>query len=219
MKHYLLFLGTIILLLSACKKDPCKDKVCLNGGACIDGTCLCTNGYTGTNCETPPDACAGVSCLNDGYCANGSCVCPTGYTGADCSQYVTPSSMRINSIIVTSFPATDGSGGGWDLTSGADLYPVVAIGSTTLSSFSSNYITNANPSLDHQYTPPSPIVLSSPTSQYTINLYDHDDIDADDWMGGVYFTPYISTNGFPSTLILAPSGGSTSFQLEVSYVW
>ena len=86
---------------------------------------------------------------------------------------------------------------------------------TTLSSFSSMYVTNANPSLDYQYTPSSPIVLSSPTSQYTINLYDHDDVDADDWMGGVYFTPYNSANGFPSTLILAPSGGSTSFRLEV----
>lgn len=33
------------------KKDPCKDKICLNGGYCEDGTCVCPQGYTGTDCS------------------------------------------------------------------------------------------------------------------------------------------------------------------------
>lgn len=50
-------------LFSSCDElitetDPCEDVVCLNGGYCQDGTCICTNGYTGTNCQTaPPDPC------------------------------------------------------------------------------------------------------------------------------------------------------------------
>ena len=32
--------------------DPCADVVCQNGGSCVDGTCICPEGYTGPNCET-----------------------------------------------------------------------------------------------------------------------------------------------------------------------
>lgn len=32
--------------------DPCEDVSCQNGGACDDGTCICEDGYSGTNCET-----------------------------------------------------------------------------------------------------------------------------------------------------------------------
>jgi hypothetical protein len=41
-----------VTYFNSCKKDPCKDVVCNNGGTCVDGTCSCTTGYEGTNCET-----------------------------------------------------------------------------------------------------------------------------------------------------------------------
>lgn len=51
-----------LVLFSACdKKDssnataglqPCKNVICLNGGACDDGQCNCAVGYEGTNCAT-----------------------------------------------------------------------------------------------------------------------------------------------------------------------
>lgn len=37
---------------SACNTDACKDVTCNNGGTCADGTCLCADGYEGTNCDT-----------------------------------------------------------------------------------------------------------------------------------------------------------------------
>ncbi|MEY2829533.1 MAG: hypothetical protein RIQ33_1392 [Bacteroidota bacterium] len=41
-----------VTYFNSCKKDPCKDVVCNNGGTCVDGTCSCTTGYEGTTCET-----------------------------------------------------------------------------------------------------------------------------------------------------------------------
>jgi len=45
----LLFSGLILL---SCTKDPCLDVTCYNGGQCDDGTCMCTDWYEGTSCET-----------------------------------------------------------------------------------------------------------------------------------------------------------------------
>lgn len=205
--------------LQGCKKDdPCEGKVCFNGGTCVDGSCVCANGYSGSDCSVAPNACIGISCLNGGYCANGACVCPQGYTGADCSQQVTPSAVRINSITVTGFPATDTGGAGWDLTSGADLLCEVRLGSTVIWA-SPTFIQNANPSEDHTFTPNPVISLANPTSQYSLTLYDYDDFDANDWMGGVNFTPYYSSNDFPTTLVLAPAGSDVTFTVSVSYEW
>ena len=154
--------------------------------------------------------------MNGGYCANGQCVCPEGYTGANCSQQLTPEIIRINKIEVTRFPATDG-GAGWDLTSGADIFPYLTVGSQTVWT-SSNYFSNANPNLTYSFTPTPAIELTNPLSQHTITLYDYDDLDADDFMGGIYFTPYHSSNGFPDVLIL-DAGGGVAFKLHVTYSW
>ena len=32
--------------------DPCYSTVCFNGGQCVNGSCVCLEGYTGQYCET-----------------------------------------------------------------------------------------------------------------------------------------------------------------------
>lgn len=164
----------------------------------------------------PVDPCDNISCLNGGYCANGQCVCPQGYKGADCSQQITPSKIRITKIEVTRFPATD-NGAGWDLTSGPDIFPTILLGNNVVWD-SPDYFQDANPGTTYTFTPSPAIELTSPTSQYTIRLYDYDDIDADDFMGGILFYPYYSTNKFPSVLTI-DAGGAVAFKLYLSYVW
>lgn len=49
MKNILAIAFFLLLLASSCK-DPCKDINC-NDGVCLDGTCICDDGFEGTNCD------------------------------------------------------------------------------------------------------------------------------------------------------------------------
>jgi hypothetical protein len=70
-----------ITTYTACK-DACDDVVCLNGGACQYGKCVCPSGYLGDNCEKT--LCTGVKCENGGACVEGACQCLPGYEGKFC---------------------------------------------------------------------------------------------------------------------------------------
>lgn len=41
----------MMALMQSCK-DECKDVNCANGGSCIEGTCQCLEGFSGSNCDT-----------------------------------------------------------------------------------------------------------------------------------------------------------------------
>jgi hypothetical protein len=76
---------------------PCNPDSCNGHGACSPNaagssyTCVCSDGYTGTDCETPPsDPCNPDPCNGHGACSPNAdsssytCVCSDGYTGTDC---------------------------------------------------------------------------------------------------------------------------------------
>ncbi|XP_060579836.1 uncharacterized protein LOC132736665 isoform X2 [Ruditapes philippinarum] len=70
----------------ACLVSPCNGHVCTNGQ---DGyTCTCDNGWSGTNCDTPPDRCINNACVNGATCismsTNYMCECTPGYSGQFC---------------------------------------------------------------------------------------------------------------------------------------
>lgn len=57
------FLALIAIVFSSCEKQeqnfgpttfykPCEDVFCLNGGSCLDGNCICANGFEGPECGT-----------------------------------------------------------------------------------------------------------------------------------------------------------------------
>ena len=61
--------------------DPCEGVNCGVHGTCLDGTCVCTDNYYGTNCETAP-----LTCENGGNwnTTTHQCDCVNGYTGTTC---------------------------------------------------------------------------------------------------------------------------------------
>jgi hypothetical protein len=42
----------LLLTIGACKEEPCDSVVCYNGGTCLNGTCDCTTGFEGDDCNT-----------------------------------------------------------------------------------------------------------------------------------------------------------------------
>ena len=52
MKNWITLLGLsgLLFLTGSCLKDGCEDVVCLNNGACLEGTCFCPLGYFGEFC-------------------------------------------------------------------------------------------------------------------------------------------------------------------------
>ena len=74
--------------------DECVDKLCDNGGTCVDRinsySCTCVQGYTGDHCETDVDDCDGVECQNGGSCVDGvnsyTCTCDLGFKGEHCEK-------------------------------------------------------------------------------------------------------------------------------------
>ncbi len=42
----------VIMLYTACERNPCDNVTCFNGGSCNSGECRCPTGYEGTQCQT-----------------------------------------------------------------------------------------------------------------------------------------------------------------------
>jgi hypothetical protein len=95
----------------------------------------------------------------------------------------------------------------------------MSIGSSIL--FSTGYYQDANYNQTYDFdatntTSIFPYEILVPTSQYTISIYDYD-TGTDDFMGGFNFTPYSSTNGFPSVINLTSS--NLEFKIYVTYIF
>lgn len=165
------------------------------------------------NPNNPDNPCYGVVCENGGTCVNGACDCPNGYGGPDCGTPVNPSSVRITRIDVLSFPPTDG-GAGWDLTSGADIYVKYFVGNSF--AFSTGYIQNASPNVPNQLTV-NPVFTTSSYGSHRIELFDFDDFDPDDYMGGHTFNIAEAFHGMGFPAYFTVGTGSLVFGVHLSY--
>jgi hypothetical protein len=125
-----------------------------------------------------------------------------------------PCISHISKIVVTKFPATTSNGGGWDLASGPDIYPLFSNGATTIYE-SPDYLDNASGS-GQTFTPKTGIEIISPSDEYSLSLYDYDFPDSDDLMGKVSFKPYSNDHEFPDE-ITVDTGGAVAFRLTVTY--
>lgn len=158
---------------------------------------------------TQEDLCEGVVCKNGGTCVNGDCSCPPGYTGPDCGQEKVPVKMRISSVTLNGFPQTD-NGVSWDVfNDGPDVYIQIKSGSTVI--FQSGWVQD----LQSAHTFDGIVEFSNPQATYTISVFDYDDgLSADDYMGGINFTPYKPGQNFPLSINLQCAGCVVYFTLN-----
>jgi hypothetical protein len=86
-----------IMFFNACSSDPCKDVNCGANGNCVDGTCVCDNGYEGTDCSTE------VRTKFVGtYSVSGTITCPVSGNGTINNSVLTisNSSSDITKIVI-----------------------------------------------------------------------------------------------------------------------
>ncbi|XP_048245093.1 uncharacterized protein LOC124148984 [Haliotis rufescens] len=73
-----------------CLSSPCGANAC---EMLADGfRCRCSGGYSGEQCQTPPDHCVSQPCANRGTCVTSPggfvCQCVAGYTGDRCQEQI-----------------------------------------------------------------------------------------------------------------------------------
>jgi len=149
-------------------------------------------------CAKEKDPCEGKTCENGGTCFDGACNCPHPWTGENCTQQITPILITIGGVEITKLPPTDGNGAGWDLNNGPDIYVVVKQNTTVLLSTENNWVQNATIGAIWNQA----FSINATLTPVIVELWDYDDFDPDDYMGGVTGYIYTNTNGFPEFVIL-----------------
>lgn len=153
-------------------------------------------------------------CLNGGTCVDGKCLCEGLWTGENCNEQITPILIQIDAISVTNYPATD-NGAGWDLTSGPDVYVIVKADGQTILNTSNDWRQNAT----FIETWQTPFSVLGADADVTVQLWDFDDLDPDDFMGSISGKIYHNTNGFPDFVEMQCGGCVVSFRLgPISYL-
>lgn len=143
--------------------------------------------------------------------------CTAGFTGDDCETQITPTYIKIKEVKLTKFPPTD-NGAGWDLLDGPDMYFEILYNGSPFVSTKNKPFDNINGTvvkwiLIGNYS------IDKPFDQYAIAAFDHDDTSADDYIGGITFTPYSNSNKFPKTIVLNCPGCGTEWEIVVEYVF
>ncbi len=218
----ILFWTLLLLALTSCNKeddssnaDLCDGVVCLNGGGCLDGTCLCSDGYSGVNCETF-DPCFNTTCLNDGTCENGNCLCADGFAGADCSQMVAPISISITKVVLKAYPPFNIDGGRWDVDgSTADAFPILIQDATsTFYIFQDEFIQDADPTSTYEFIPSDPIVFTEINEILIILIQDIDGSDSEN-MSYEEFNLFTNLGEYPEIRTLGANAISPGFLYDI----
>jgi hypothetical protein len=144
-----------------------------------------------------PDPCLDKICANGGVCEDGTCNCAPHWTGENCTEQITPLLITVQGIEVLKFPPTD-NGAGWDINSGPDVYVIIRQNGTIIGTTQNAWIQNAtgNPYWNSGFS------TNLALQQITIEMWDYDDFDSDDYMGGIIGYIYTNTSGFPVLVTL-----------------
>lgn len=131
------------------------------------------------------------------------------------SEVKSYTNFKITSVVVNTIPFNDNDGGSWDISSGPDLYFKLIDGNSTLYSKGTVYNDISSQSLPLGWNLPKAFEINNINTTYFIELYDHDDIDSDDYIGYVSFLPYLYSDSYPSSIVLEKNGS----KVLVNGIW
>lgn len=122
----------------------------------------------------------------------------------------------VRGLTVKDFPATEANGAGWDILDGPDLYFTI-LHNNTLIYTHPQFVEDATPNQNHFFDIAGVLYFEAPKERYTVTLWDYDDFDADDQIGGIEFTPYDERVGFIEEIPI--KFGEIEFTLTVDYLY
>jgi|GEM_PF-2281409 hypothetical protein len=167
--------------------------------------------------DPPSEGCT-ITCQNGGtVTASCECNCPNGFYGTNCQNQQTPSTFRVNQIVLTSWPATNNQGQiayPWDNNgTGPDIFFRFGIGTTPYTT--TGYINNCSPgtplTFNAQNDPAHfPFALGWGTT-YDLKIMDEDGTQ-DQVMLDSSINMANFDNGLPTTINL--STGEYAFKLQ-----
>ena len=168
------------------------------------------------------DPCENVTCLNGGLCENGECDCPEMYTGDDCGEQATPTSIRVTQITLNDFPPQN-NGDDWDgfLCGGGNPDILITLDDGNGEFFESPHYSDVVPGTTLTFTQGFPATTNNPENLHIIRLYDNDTggCSPDDYMGGLEFSIYNSSNDFPETIEVYNSSIQIEATLHIEYLY
>ncbi len=168
------------------------------------------------------DDCQSITCLNGGISnSDCGCDCPQGYTGSNCNIQIQPTTIKITKILIKSFPYTN-NGIGWDSVIGnnaneADLLIRLFNSNGQPFNVGNSYFENASNAFSYLFTMPSPIIINNANELLSLEIYDYDYPDSDDFIKKTFFYVYNVNGGFPT--IKTITDGNVMFDVYLEYVW
>lgn len=134
----------------------------------------------------------------------------------------TPTKLKINSIVLTAYPIATASGGGWDLSSGPDIFTSISDSTRTLSLIAGRKEDMLTNNLPYTFSSGFPIMFSDFDFKNTIEFYDYDPIGSDEWMGGYYFSirNHMPINGslYPNTVSFQSESSDLKFTINIEWI-
>lgn len=132
-----------------------------------------------------------------------------------------PTKIQVNSLVLTTYPEVNSSGSSWDISSGPDIYFNLTddagndFGKTGVFS---DVLKSELPLTFKDFT----TTINNLDYRFIIEMHDYDDFDADDYMGGYYFTPSdwapSSGTNYPTQLKFYNASLGIGFTLNVTWL-
>ena len=125
--------------------------------------------------------------------------------------------VKILKTTVTGIPFTNANGGGWDVSNGPDVYFTIndPLGNELIKSPTTNDVIQSKLPLSFNFI--QAMQITNLATRFSFNLFDYDFPDADDYMGGYYFTMNDYKSGYPKVITF--QSPNSSIKLEFNVEW